>query len=539
MRGDVLAGITVALVMVPQSLAYAQLGSLPPYIGLYAALLPAIVGALFGSCGQLSTGPVALTALLTGASLLPLARPDTPEFVALAALLALLSGLIQLALGALRLGWLLNLLSHPVLMGFINAAALIICLSQVPPLLGLAMPRSDRFLADLAHAFGGPALPHLPSALFGLGALAALVLLRRAAPRLPGVLLVAAGATLASALGGFEAAGGQVVGRIPAGLPALALPAIDLGAAIALLPAAFVIALVSFMEVASSARLISGKTRQPWNQNQELIGQGLAKLTASVCGALPVSASFSRSALNYASGARSGLSSLVSAAVVLLALLYLTPLLHHLPVPVLAAIILLAVANLIDFGALTRAWRISRDDGLAAALTFCATLAFAPNIQNGILTGLLLSLALMLYRGMKPRIALLGLHADGTYRDLERFGLAHPHPRLVILRFDSPLTFVTAATFEEGMLRAVRAQADVRVVLVSGAGINDIDATGLHTLAGLDERLRAQGCRLAFCGLKKQVIDALQRDGLWQRLGDTAGYRTEQQALDALLPTLP
>ncbi|PTD96960.1 SulP family inorganic anion transporter [Pseudothauera lacus] len=538
-RGDVVAGITVALVMLPQALAYAQLASLPPYIGLYAALLPAVVGALFGSCGQLSTGPVALTALLSGASLLPLARPDTPEFIALAALLALLAGLIQLALGALRLGWLLNLLSHPVLMGFINAAALIICLSQLPPLLGLAMPRSAHFLADLAAAFGGAARPHLLSALFGGGALLALIALRRIAPALPGVLLVSVAATALSAALGFAAAGGRVVGEIPAGLPTLALPALDLHAVVALLPAAFVIALVSFMEVTSSARLISARTRQRWDHNQELIGQGLAKLSAALCGALPVSASFSRSALNHASGARSGLSAVVSAAVILLALLYLTPLLHHLPIPVLAAVILLAVANLLDFGALKRAWRASRDDGLAALLTFVATLAFAPNIQNGILTGLLLSLALMLYRGMNPRIALLGLHPDGTYRDLERFALAHPHPNLVILRFDSPLTFVTAATFEEGMLRAARAQDEVRVVLVSAAGINAIDASGLHALGGVLERLHAQSCRLAFCGLKKQVIDVLQRDGLWARLGEAASYRTEQQAVDALLKTLP
>ncbi|MBC9071053.1 SulP family inorganic anion transporter [Thauera sp. CAU 1555] len=538
LRGDLIAGVTVALVMVPQSLAYAQLGSLPPYIGLYAALLPAVVGALFGSCGQLSTGPVALTALLTGASLLPLARPETPEFVALAILLALLSGLIQLALGGLRLGWLLNLLSHPVLMGFVNAAALIICLSQLPPLIGLSMARSDQFLTDLAGALARLDALHLPSAAFGLGALATLVALRRLLPRLPGVLLVVAAATALSALIGFEAGGGRVVGAIPAGLPTLAVPEVDLGAAVTLLPAAFVIALVSFMEVTSSARLISGRTRQPWRQNQELIGQGLAKIAAAACGSMPVSASFSRSALNHASGAQTGLSSLITAALVLLALLYFTPLLWHLPVPVLAAVILQAVANLIDFGALSRAWRANRNDGLAAVLTFVSTLAFAPNIQNGILTGLLLSLALMLYRGMKPRIALLGLHPDGTYRDLERFGLEHPHPRLVILRFDSPLTFVTAATFEEGMLRAVRAQEDVRVVLVSGAGINDIDATGLHTLNGLVERLRTQRQRMAFCGLKKQVIDAMERDGLWERLSPESEFRTEQQALDALLPTL-
>lgn len=531
LRGDVVAGVTVALVAIPQALAYAQLGQLPPHLGLYAALLPAVTGALFGSCGQLSTGPVALTSLLTGASLLPLARPDSPEFVALAVALALLSGLIQLALGTLRLGWLLNLLSYPVLMGFINAAALVICLSQIPPLIGLPLAQRGSFIADFGAAFAHLDRLHLASAAFGIGALAAMLLLRRLAPRLPAVLVVVAAAIVLSAATGFAAGGGTVVGSLPSGLPGFSLPAVELGTLASLLPTAFVIALVSFMEAASSAKLISGKTRQAWDQNQELVGQGLAKLAAAFSGTLPVSSSFSRSALNFGAGARTGFSTLVTAALVLLTLLYFTELLWHLPKPVLAAIILLAVANLLDFGALARAWRSNRDDGIAGLVAFATTLGFAPNIQNGILTGLLLSLALMVYRGMSPRVAMLGLHADGTYRDLERFNLPHPRPDTVILRFDSPLTFVTVSQFEDALLKAARAQPAVRAVIVSGAGINDIDATGLHTLAGLMERFAAQRQILAFCGLKKQVIDAMERAGLWPRLTPHAGYRSEQQAL--------
>ncbi len=536
LRGDVLAGITVALVLIPQSLAYAQLAGLPPHVGLYAALLPAVVGALFGACGQLSTGPVALTALLTGASLLPFARPEDPRFLALAILLALLSGLVQVALGLLRAGWLLNLLSRPVLVGFLNAAALIIAMSQVPAMLGLSAPRASHFLVGFGQTLQQVAALHLPSALFGAGALVALMLLRRYTPRLPGVLLVVVAATALSAATGFAARGGVVVGDIPAGLPALGLPTADLDTAIALLPAAFVIALVSFMEVTSSAKVISARTGSTWDQNQELVGQGLAKMASAFSGGLPVSASLSRSALNFASGARSGASSLVTALAVLATLLYLTPLLWHLPVAVLAAVILQVVSGLLDFGALPRAWRASRDDGLAAVVTFAATLIFAPNIQNGILTGLLLSLALMLYRDMRPRTPLLGLHPDGTYRDLERFGLDHPHPELVILRFDSPLTFVTAATFEAAVARAAQAQPAVRTVLVSAAGINAVDATGLHAIATLVERLGSRGQSLAFCGLKKQVIDAMERTGLWARLGESAGYRTEHQAVAALVP---
>ena len=539
LRADIIAGITVALVMVPQALAYAKLAGLPPQIGLYAAIVPAVVAALFGSCAQLSTGPVALTSLLVGTSILPIAGADPARMAELALLLALLSGLIQLALGTLRLGWLLNLLSVPVLMGFVNAAALIICLTQIPPLFGLTLEQGGRLLVDFGHMLAADTRLHPASVAFGLGALAALMVCKHFLPRLPAVPLVVAASTALSAMVGFAAGGGEVVGDIPAGLPAFNLPPLTLGWITALLPAAFVVALVSFMEAASSARLISGRTRQPWSQDQELIGQGLGKVAAAFCSAMPVSASFSRSALNFASSARTGLSSLVTAAIVLLVLLYFTPLMWHLPKPVLAAIILQAVAGLIDVNVLARAWRASRDDGAGAAVTFLATLFFAPNIQNGILTGLMLSLALMVYRGMRPRAALLGLHADGTYRDLQRFHLEHPHPALVILRFDSALSFVTAAPFEEAMLRAARAQDGVRIVLVSAAGINGIDATGLHTLADLIERFRSQGQSIAFCGLKKQVIDALQRDGLWERLAEHAEYRTEHQALKALIATLP
>ncbi|MGL1834271.1 SulP family inorganic anion transporter [Rhodocyclaceae bacterium SMB388] len=537
-RGDLIAGVTVALVMIPQALAYAQLASLPPYIGLYACVLPAIIAALFGSCAQLSTGPVALTALLTGASLMPFARPDSPEFLTLAILLALMSGAIQLALGALRLGWLLNLLSRSVMTGFINAAALLICLSQIPALLGLTMNRSDHFLVDfwqLVFEFGAA---DLMSLLFGAGSFLCLIGLRRIAPRLPGVLLVVAAATAISALTGYAARGGAVIGEIPAGLPLPSVPAIDWSMALALLPAAFVIGLVSFMEATSSATLITGRTGEKWHQNQELIGQGLAKIASAFTGSMPVSASFSRSALNFATGARTGLASIVSVAVVVLTLLYLTPLLWHLPNAVLAAVILLVVSGLIDFNALRRAWQASRDDGIASAMTFGMTLAFAPNIQIGIMTGLLLSLSLMLYRDMQPRTVLLGLHPDGTYRDLERFGLAHPHPRLVILRFDSPLTFVTSEAFEKAALNAVKAQPNVSTLLISGVGINAIDASGLHTISSLQERLRTDGRTLAFCGLKKQIIDPMERTGLWERLQPHAHYRSVGHALDALLPTL-
>lgn len=538
-RGDIIAGITVGLVLVPQALAYAQLAQLPPYVGLYAALLPAIIGAMFGSCGAIATGPVALTSLLTGASVIAVARPGTEAFLEAAIVLGLLAGLIQFALGALRLGWLLNLLSRPVMTGFINASALLIGLSQVPALLGLRMPRSDHFLIDFLNMLGNLGSLHVPALLFGLCTLATLIVLRRLAPRLPGVLLVVVVATSLAAVLGYQEGGGRVVGFIPEGLPAFSLPGFDWNLIVTLFPAAFVIALVSFMEVTASASVISARTGERWRQNRELIGQGLAKIASAIQGGLPVSGSFSRSALNFASGARTGLSSLIAAVFVLLTLLFLTPLLWHLPIAVLAAVIMLVVFNLFDLGAMRRAWHAGRDDGIAALATFVSTLAFAPNIQNGILVGLLISLSLMLYRDMQPRVALLGLHEDGTYRDAQRFGLPHPHPNLVVMRFDSALTFVTSELFEDAAGNALAAQPDVKVLLVSAAGINGIDSTGLDAISTVHARMLAEGRILAFCGLKKQVIDAMERTGLWERLQPHAHYRTEQHALEGLLAELP
>ncbi|QID18722.1 SulP family inorganic anion transporter [Nitrogeniibacter mangrovi] len=539
LRGDLIAGISVALVMVPQSLAYAQLAGFPPQYGLYAAMLPAIVAALFGSCAFLSTGAVALTGMLTAASLSPLAPGGSPAFIALGVTLALVAGLIQLLLGLLRQGWVLNLFSRPVFSGFTNAATLLICFSQLPILIGAPGQRSSHLADEFMRIANTLMHPHLPTLGFGLATLAALLLLRRFAPRLPGVLIVVVAALAASDMLGFAATGGAVVGHVPRALPHLGWPPLpDWDTLGNLLPVAFVVALVSFLEAAASAKRLSDQAGAHWDENQELIGQGLGKLAAALSGTLPTSASFSRSALNFSTGARTGLSQLITAGLVVAATVSLAHQLYALPKAVLAAIILHAVGNLFDRRAMARAWHVDRDDGVAAWVTFAATLVFAPNIQNGILTGLLLSLSLLIWRSMKPRIALLGLHEDGTYRDLERFDLAHPHPRMTILRFDGALHFVNAVRFTEAVDWARRAQPEVAIVLLSGAGINAIDSTGLDALAQVTQRMHDAGQTLAICGLKKQVVDVLERDALWRQLAPHAAYRHEQAAIEALRPLL-
>lgn len=534
LKADLIAGITVSLVAIPQSLAYAQLAGVPAYYGLYAALIPTVIGALFGSSNQLSTGPVAMTSLLTAASIAPLAAHGSDLFYSYAILLALISGLFQIAFGVLRIGVLLNFLSNPVLMGFINAAALIIGLSQLPTLLGIPAAQSEHFLLDISRVLLHIDTAHELSLGFGVAAILMLLGFKKFTPKLPGVLITVASLTWLSYVVGYANLGGRVVGIVPEGLPTLSLPPLDWHATIALLPASFVIALISFMEAMSSCKVIAIKTRQPWDENKELIGQGLAKVAAAFSQSMPVSGSFSRSALNLASDARTPLSSIISAVFVLLTLIFFTSLLYHLPKPVLAAIIMMAVMNLINFQSIRNAWRANRDDGLAAIVTFIATLAFAPNIQNGILTGIILSLSLLLYRMMRPRIAVLGLHSDTTLRDAVRHNLPPLHPSLGAIRFDGALRFVNVSYFEDALLKLERENPEIEYILVQSSGINEIDASGIEMLRNLLDRFKSSGIKLAFSGLKKQVSDVMDRTGLTDRIGQENIFGTDSWAIDEI-----
>jgi len=532
LRADLVAGITVALVAIPQSLAYAQLAGVPAYFGLYAILVPSLIGALFGSSRVLSTGPVAMTSLLTAASVIPFAHWGTEQFYTAVVLMAFLSGVVQIIMGLARMGVLLNFLSHPVLMGFINAAAIIIGLSQLAPLVGLSLRNSQHFLVDIAHILGHMDEMHSASLIFGVASLAIMLALKRFAPKLPGVLIAVTLATVASYLVGFEAMGGRVVGEVPQGLPAFSLPEFNWESSVSLLPMAIVIALVSFMEAMSSSKIIAIKTRTAWDENQELIGQGLAKIAASFNHTMPVSGSFSRSALNLSAGAKTGLASIFTATAVLLTLLLLTPLLHQLPKPTLAAVIILAVISLLNFKIFRDAWNASRRDGIAAAATFVATLLFAPNIQYGILVGMLLALAMFLFRTMKPRIVLLGLDENGELRNAERYSLPQFHPEVVAIRFDGQLYFANVNYFEESILYLISNDADIRYVMVDARGINGLDASGVAMLRELVTRLRGNGISLVFYNIKLPVLEVMQRTGLQNDIQEKNIFSSERNALN-------
>lgn len=425
LRADLVAGVTVALVLVPQSMAYAQLAGLPAYYGLYTAFLPPIVAALFGSSRQLATGPVAVVSLLTAAALEPIAASGSAGYIAYAIALSLLVGLFQLALGLLRLGVMVNFLSHPVILGFTNAAAIIIATSQLGKVFGVRADKAAHHYETVWNTIVAVARDmHWPTFAMALAAFAVMLALKRVAPHAPNVLIAVTLSGVVSWLIGFEAMGnGAVVGTIPQGLPSLALPGFDFEVVRQLLSAATTIALIGFIEAISIAKAMAARTRHRLDANQELIGQGLANVVGSLSQSYPTSGSFSRSAVNLGAGAVTGLSSVVTGALVVATLLWLTPLLYHVPQATLAAVIMLAVIGLINVNGIAHAWRANRQDGVVAVASFALTLAFAPHIDHGILVGAALALVLYLYRTMRPRVAMVARHADGTLRDARRSAL--------------------------------------------------------------------------------------------------------------------
>jgi SulP family sulfate permease len=651
-RADLMAGLSVAMILVPQSMAYAALAGLPVVYGLYAAALPVAIGSMWGSSRFLHTGPVAMLSLMSAAAIAPFAAQGTEKFIQLSILLALLVGLLRLALGLFRLGVLMNFTSHPVIVGFTNAAALIIGLSLLNTFLNVPMPRSDNFLSDLMTVVAQLPAAHWPTVLFGVATLVFLLVMRRFAPRAPAVLFAVLIGTLVSAITGFERnetvsldqiadsqarqayaalsttgqeldqvrkrlaelvetlrgahergeylpeaevesarlsalektlqrrlgeervaahafalervdaadggvmfqatgdggwrvgkvegerielrAGGRVVGSIPQGLPEFTAPLIDWEVVPALLPAALVMALIGFLEATSISRALAARQREKLDTNQELIGQGLANIVGSFSQAYVVSGSFSRSAVAARSGSRSGLYAVISAAAVVLVMLFFTPYLYHLPVAVLAAIVMTAVFGLIDMPALLKAWQVQRADGLIGFATFAATLLLAPNLATGVLIGIGLASLSFLVGTMRPRAEVLGRRPDGALAGAFTHDLPPLSEQFVAMRFDASLVFINVAYFQEAVLQAAADFPRARAVLIIANGINRVDASGIEAVKSLAADLRRGGATLMFSGLKKQVHDAMERAGLIDELGRDNVFPNKALALEHL-----
>ncbi len=673
-RIDFLAGITVALVLIPQSMAYAQLAGLPAYYGLYAAFLPPMIASLFGSSHQLATGPVAVVSLMSAASLEPLATAGSAEFIAYSIALALTVGIFQFSLGALRLGLVVNFLSHPVVNGFTNAAAIIIASSQFSKFFGVQVDKlSHHYETMIRVAEAALDYTHLPTLMFGIGAVVVMVILRKIDRRIPNVLIAVAIATLISYLTGFNndtripaqaiqdsrivdrmeafnaalleiktqserraqlaadvereakrlkdarlhkspelimlqgkveilnlglaeakqnasmlreslrevkltasssgdayypkgsvpaepagsktiwrlsignqpldldslkiTGGGAIVGEIPAGLPSLELPALKVNTFVKLLPVAIIISLLGFMEAIAIAKAMAAKTGQKLDPNQELIGQGLANIIGSAGSSYAISGSFSRSAVNLQAGAVTGISSVVTSFIVVITLLFFTPLLYHLPQAVLAAVIMMAVIGLVNVKGFAHAWRAQWYDGLISIITFVVTLYFAPHLDKGIMIGVVLSMSIFLYKSMRPVVASLSLNEEKVLKSADYYRLKGCE-HISVVRFDGALFFANASYLDEQVLKFRNDRPHLRYILLDARGINDMDASGEEALSLLVKRVRSAGLGFAMCGLKGQIINVMERTGLLEEIGRENLYADSRAAIAALVEIL-
>lgn len=536
--GDLIAGLVTAVMLVPQGMAYALLAGLPPVVGLYAATVPLIVYALFGSSRQLAVGPVAIVSLLTLAGVGAIAEPGSAQYVALAATLMLMVGVLQAGLGFLRAGFVVNFLSHAVISGFTSAAALVIGLSQLKHLLGIDLPREENVFVLLGHAAREIGATHGATLAIGLASIAALLVGKRLSKRFPTPLLVVILASLLVWTTGLHERGVAIVGEVPAGLPPFALPDLSGGALAALLPTALTIAFVAFMESVAVAKAIAAKHRYKIDANRELVGLGLANVAGALFRGYPVTGGFSRSAVNDQAGARTPLAGLVTAVLIGLTLLFLTDLFYYLPRAVLAAIVMVAVFGLIDAKEPVHLFRIKKVDAATLAVTFLATLTLG--VEVGILTGVGFSLAVFVVRSAWPHTAELGwLPGPGVFRNVRRYPQATTWPDLYLTRPDASLYFANMASLETQLNEAVADRPELRAIVLDFSGVNDVDGVAIDVL---DDRMRAfdaQGIEVHLAGVKGPVRDLLARAGWEERYGDRIAHLSVAHALHALGVTLP
>lgn len=530
LRGDLVAGLTTAIMLIPQGMAYAMLAGLPPIYGLYASLIPLLIYAVFGTSRQLAVGPVAMVSLLVAAGVGQLAPTGSDAFVTYAILLALMVGLLQLGMGLMRLGFLVNFLSHPVISGFTSAAAIIIGLSQLKHLLGIHMPRSEHVHEIVLAAIAGIGQTHLITLGIGAATLLVLFALQKLAPRFPRALAVVAGATLAVWSLGLHERGVAIVGDVPAGLPPLAIPAFDLSTASELIGVALAIALIGFMESIAVAKKYARDNHYEVDANQELVGLGLANAVGAFAGSYPVTGGFSRTAVNAQAGATTNVAGFVTAALVGVALIALTPLFHFLPTAVLAAIIISAVVGLIDVRELRHLWKVKRTDAAILLVTFAVTLAVG--IEVGLIVGVLGSLGVIVFRTTRPHVAVLGrLPGSDVYRNVERYPDAITAPGVLAFRLDAQIYFGNVNFLKETLDALERAHGPARVVVLDASGINQIDASGDAAFGEIFESYRARRIELLLANVKGPVRDVLDRSGFSARLGADRFFLTDADAV--------
>jgi len=543
---DTLAAIIVTIMLIPQSLAYALLAGLPAEMGLYASILPLIAYSLLGSSRTLSVGPVAVVSLMTASAVGNIAQAGSIDYMTAAIAMAMISGLMLVVMGFLRFGFLANFLSHPVVSGFITASGLIIALSQMRHILGISA-HGDNVIELLGSLFenvhstnyltlvtGGAALVFLFWARTGLKPLlmklgisaSAAAMLAKAGP-----VLVIIATIVASYLGEFGAHGVALVGEVPRGLPRLSIPSFDPDLWSDLVVSAMLISIIGYVESVSVGKTLGAKRRQRIDPNQELIALGAANVASAVSAGFPVTGGFSRSIVNFDSGAQTPVASILAAIGIGVAAMVLTPILFFLPKAALAAAIIVAVSSLFDFGVVARAWRYSRSDFIAISMTILVTLLLG--VELGVLGGGLSSVLLHMYKTSRPHIAVLG-EVAGTehFRNVDRHTVV-THANLVSIRVDESLYFANAGYLEDYIYKLIARDCELEHIILLCTAINEIDMSALEALEAINHRLKDQGITLNLSEVKGPVMDALKASDFVAHLNGRI-FLTHHQAVTAL-----
>jgi SulP family sulfate permease len=533
-KADLPAGLTVGVMLIPQGMAYALIAGLPMEYGLYASLVPQIIYAITGTSRHLSVGPVAMDSLLVAAGLTAIAAVGSENYIALAIALALMMGMIQLLLGVLRVGFLVNFLSKPIISGFTSAAAIIIAANQIANLSGLDIARHTK-IQEFASAAASSA-SHIHNPTIAIGGIA-IVLLTIASKfrdklRIPAALLVVVMGILSVKFLDLQMLGVDIVGSIPSGLPAFNIPHITTGDFTQLLPIAFTLALVAFMEAYSVAKTLEEKYDYKIDANQELRALGLANILGSFFQSYPTTGGFSRTAVNEQAGATTPMSSLIAAGLIGLTLLFLTPLFFHLPLTVLAAIIIVAVAGLVDLKLPIELWKNHKIEAVLLFATFLVTLTVG--MVQGISTGISLSIMLLVYKQMRPHFTELGEvgEVEGVYRNVNRFPEAKIREEVLIIRFDSALHFANHRFLQKSITDILEKRSyKVKTIILCAEAIGYIDASGVSALEILINDLEKKNIDLRLAAAIGPVRDAIESSKLIAIIGKTRCFTSIKSAL--------
>ena len=520
LRGDLSAGLTVGVMLIPQGMAYAMIAGLPPIYGLYASTIPIIIYALLGTSQQLAVGPAAMIALLTAAGIGSLAPSGSEQYISLAISLALIVGVLHILLGLLKMGFLVNFISRPVICGFTSAAAIIIFLSQLKNFLGFQIPRGGHTFDTLLYAIKHCQDTNLATLLIGVIAIVILMMLKQIKSIIPGPIVIVVLGIISVMILGLQDYGVSIVGSVPEGLPGFIVPDLNLEIITRLGPLALIIALIIFMQSIAVAKAIYLNHKDyKIIPNQELMALGAANIVGSFFQSFPITGGLARTAVNDQAGAKSVLASLITAGLIILTLLFLTPLFSNLPNAVLAAIIAVAVYSLFNYKEAIHLWHTHKSDFWMMAITFGATLALG--IEKGIFTGVILSLGMMIYKTTKPHIAELAkVPGSEAYRNVNRFDELENRSDVLILRWDAQLYFANVSFFKDEMAKRIEKKGDqLEALILDMESITDIDSSGLHTLIDFVDDINERGVALYIAGVRGPVRDLMAKAALTKKIG--------------------